>query len=47
MAEALRDFITQFGVNIIGGGRGNSHEHLRAIVQACRSVTQAAPSNCR
>ncbi len=40
MAEALRDFITEFGVNIVGGCCGNSHEHLRAIVQACRSVTR-------
>jgi 5-methyltetrahydrofolate--homocysteine methyltransferase len=40
MAEALRDFITEFGVNIIGGCCGNSHEHLRAIVQACRGVTR-------
>jgi 5-methyltetrahydrofolate--homocysteine methyltransferase len=38
MAEALRDFITEFGVNIIGGCCGNSHEHLRAIVQACRNA---------
>ncbi|MBA2393976.1 MAG: methionine synthase [Ktedonobacteraceae bacterium] len=40
MAEALRDFIIEFGVNIIGGCCGNSHEHLRAIVQACRGVTR-------
>ncbi|MBV9712249.1 MAG: methionine synthase, partial [Ktedonobacteraceae bacterium] len=40
MAEALRDFITEFGVNIVGGCCGNSHEHLRAIVQACRGVTR-------
>ncbi len=40
MAEALRDFITEFGVNIVGGCCGNSHEHLRAIVQACRSVSR-------
>ena len=38
MAEALREFITEFGVNIIGGCCGNSHEHLRAIVKACRNV---------
>src|SRR5579864_6624265 len=38
MAEALRDFITEFGVNIVGGCCGSSHEHLRAIVNACRSV---------
>ncbi len=38
MAAALRDFITEFGVNIVGGCCGNSHEHLRAIVKACRDV---------
>jgi 5-methyltetrahydrofolate--homocysteine methyltransferase len=38
MAEALRDFITEFGVNIVGGCCGNSHEHLRAIVNACRNA---------
>lgn len=36
MAAALRDFITEFGVNIVGGCCGSSHEHLRAIVNACR-----------
>jgi len=38
MATALRDFITEFGVNIVGGCCGNSHDHLRAIVQACRNA---------
>ncbi|GAC1427343.1 MAG: methionine synthase [Ktedonobacteraceae bacterium] len=38
MAVALRDFITEFGVNIVGGCCGNSHEHLAAIVNACRPV---------
>jgi len=38
MAAALRDFITEFGVNIIGGCCGSSHEHLQAIVRACRNV---------
>src|SRR6266851_3300791 len=38
MADALRDFITEFGVNIVGGCCGNSHEHLRAIVNACRNA---------
>lgn len=36
MAVALREFVAEFGVNIVGGCCGNSHEHLRAIVQACR-----------
>ena len=38
MATALRDFITEFGVNIVGGCCGSSHEHLRAIVKACRQA---------
>ncbi len=38
MAAALRDFITEFGVNIIGGCCGSSHEHMRAIVNACRNA---------
>jgi len=42
MATALRDFITEFGVNIVGGCCGNSHEHLRAIVEACRLVQRHA-----
>ncbi|MGH2478784.1 MAG: homocysteine S-methyltransferase family protein, partial [Ktedonobacteraceae bacterium] len=38
MAQALREFITEFGVNIVGGCCGNSHEHMREIVKACRDV---------
>src|SRR5258708_30789050 len=38
MAAALRDFITEFGVNIVGGCCGNSHEHLQAIVKARRNA---------
>jgi 5-methyltetrahydrofolate--homocysteine methyltransferase len=38
MAAALSDFITEFGVNIVGGCCGSSHEHLRAIVKACRNA---------
>ncbi|WP_376794958.1 methionine synthase [Thermogemmatispora sp.] len=38
MAAALREFITDFGVNIVGGCCGSSHAHLRAIVQACRTA---------
>ena len=42
MAAALRDFITEFGVNIVGGCCGSSHEHLRAIVKACRNAPRRA-----
>src|SRR6266436_4052422 len=38
MAEALREFIIEFGVNIVGGCCGSSHEHMRAIVKACRNA---------
>jgi 5-methyltetrahydrofolate--homocysteine methyltransferase len=38
MAAALCEFISEFGVNIVGGCCGNSHEHMREIVSACRSV---------
>src|SRR5207237_8957123 len=34
MAAALREFISEFGVNIVGGCCGSSNEHLRAIVRA-------------
>ena len=42
MAAALREFITEFGVNIIGGCCGSSHEHLQAIVEACRGISRKA-----
>src|SRR5579875_1458038 len=42
MAAALREFITEFGVNIVGGCCGSSHEHLRAIVKACREAPRRA-----
>jgi 5-methyltetrahydrofolate--homocysteine methyltransferase len=38
MASALCEFITEFGVNIVGGCCGSSHEHLREIVKACRTA---------
>lgn len=42
MAAALHDFIAEFGVNIIGGCCGSSHEHLRAIVKTCRNAPRRA-----
>lgn len=38
MAAALREFVTEFGVNVIGGCCGSSHEHMRAVVNACRNA---------
>lgn len=40
MAEALREFVSEFGVEVVGGCCGNSHDHMREIVKACRSVTR-------
>jgi 5-methyltetrahydrofolate--homocysteine methyltransferase len=40
MAQALREFVEELGVNVVGGCCGNSHEHLRQIVQAVSSATR-------
>ncbi len=40
MAAALREFVAELGVNIVGGCCGNTHEHLRQIVQAVSGVTR-------
>jgi 5-methyltetrahydrofolate--homocysteine methyltransferase len=34
-------FITELGVNVIGGCCGTTPEHLRAVVERCRSLTPA------
>ena len=47
MATSLREFITEFGVNIIGGCCGSSHEHLREIVEACRTCSSPPATDCR
>jgi 5-methyltetrahydrofolate--homocysteine methyltransferase len=40
MAQALREFVEELGVNVVGGCCGNSHEHLRQIVQAVSGATR-------
>ncbi|HXR66869.1 MAG TPA: methionine synthase [Ktedonobacteraceae bacterium] len=44
MAEALREFVSEFGVEVIGGCCGNSHEHMREIVKACRNAPRKTRS---
>ncbi len=44
MAEALREFVSEFGVDVIGGCCGNSHEHMREIVKACRNAPRKTRS---
>jgi 5-methyltetrahydrofolate--homocysteine methyltransferase len=43
MAEALRDFVQQFGVRVVGGCCGTTPAHLEAVVRAVRGdATPAA-----
>jgi 5-methyltetrahydrofolate--homocysteine methyltransferase len=44
MAEMLREFVSEFGVRIVGGCCGTSPEHLAAIVAAVRTTTPATLS---
>jgi 5-methyltetrahydrofolate--homocysteine methyltransferase len=39
MAEALSEFVRDFGVRIVGGCCGTTPEHLEAIVRAVRATT--------
>ena len=34
LAKALKEFVEEFGVNVVGGCCGTTHEHLRQVVQA-------------
>ena len=42
MGEALREFVQQFGVRIVGGCCGTTPAHLEAVVKAVSGVTPAA-----
>jgi 5-methyltetrahydrofolate--homocysteine methyltransferase len=39
LADAHREFITEFGVSIVGGCCGTTPEHLAAVVEACADLT--------
>ena len=41
LAEAHADFITDFGVQIVGGCCGSTPAHLEAVVDACADLTPA------
>src|SRR5687767_6504347 len=43
MAEALAEFVKDFGVRIVGGCCGTTPEHLEKIVGAVRDAEQSAP----
>ena len=44
MVEYIRDFVTQYGVNIVGGCCGTGPAHIRAIAEAVRGLSPAPRS---
>jgi 5-methyltetrahydrofolate--homocysteine methyltransferase len=42
LAAWLRRFVTEYGVQVVGGCCGTTPEHLRAVVEAMHGVTPAA-----
>jgi 5-methyltetrahydrofolate--homocysteine methyltransferase len=42
LADAHAEFITDFGVQLVGGCCGTTPEHLAAVVERCRDLTPAA-----
>ena len=41
LAVALRDFVTEYGLSMVGGCCGTTPEHIRAVASALRGVTPA------
>ena len=41
LAEAHAEFITDFGVQIVGGCCGTTPEHMQQVVERCRALTAA------
>ncbi len=39
LARHLREFVEEFGVNIVGGCCGTTPDHLRAVIESLRGVT--------
>ena len=42
LADHHRRFVTELGVNVVGGCCGTTPQHLRAVVDACRHLSSAA-----
>ena len=47
MAAELQAFVTEFGVNVIGGCCGTTPEHIRAFVAATREIKRVQSSEFR
>jgi 5-methyltetrahydrofolate--homocysteine methyltransferase len=45
LAEALQEFVAEFGVSVVGGCCGTTFEHMRQVVQAVGTRTRAAPAD--
>ncbi|GAA4800868.1 methionine synthase [Corynebacterium canis] len=41
LAVALRDFVTEYGLSMVGGCCGTTPDHIRAVASALRGVTPA------
>jgi len=41
-AEALTEFVTKFGVNVVGGCCGTTPQHLQVLVQSVKGIQPAA-----
>lgn len=41
LAMALRDFVTEYGLSMVGGCCGTTPDHIRAVASALRGVTPA------
>ena len=42
LADHLERFITEYGVNVVGGCCGTTPEHLTAVVERCKDLVPAA-----
>ncbi|HEV7127954.1 MAG TPA: homocysteine S-methyltransferase family protein, partial [Ktedonobacterales bacterium] len=42
LAQALAEFVSEFGVNVVGGCCGTTPEHLRRVIQTLRELPPAA-----
>ena len=46
LARHLREFVEEFGVNIIGGCCGTTPDHLKAVIEALHNVTPRQRNLC-
>ena len=47
LADALAEFVREYGVELVGGCCGTTPEHMRAVVERIRALARAAPRRAR